>query len=244
MQADRSTVPAAIAAASHDRAVPRGAVARGYPGRGCREFTLRSCARQRAFSQIGLQWEQHPGKGVAAARAPRLHPPPRPGSPTSIPYGLAPVDNRTDDRASFSCGLVPITAWGTQSGLILPVRRKYHSSCSESPFQGLDEPVLCVAPSVERRDLLESAALIESARLHQIVSGIELKAGDPPLAGNRLKFIQKPQPKTPVPLARKTFRAFDSNVTLSTFHPSVLGCQPPGLNHSCVLYQATLPCSR
>jgi hypothetical protein len=41
--------------------------------------------------------------------------------------------------------------------------------------------VLCVLPSVERGDLLESVARIETARLQQIVPRIELKSGDPPV---------------------------------------------------------------
>ena len=61
----------------------------------------------------------------------------------------------------------------------------------QSSFQVLDEPVLCVRPGVKRRDLFESIAIIESARLDQIISGVKLKAGDPLVSGDRLEFIQK-----------------------------------------------------
>ena len=70
----------------------------------------------------------------------------------------------------------------------------------ESPLEVLDEPVLCVAPSVECRDLPEPVPLVESTCLHQIISCVELKPRGLSVAGDRFKFIEESQSKTLTPL--------------------------------------------
>ena len=51
--------------------------------------------------------------------------------------------------------------------------------------------MLCVGLGVEGRYLVEPVTLIQSARLHQIVPGVEFKAGDLTFSGHCLEFGEK-----------------------------------------------------
>ncbi len=71
---------------------------------------------------------------------------------------------------------------------------------SRSVVQLLGEPVLCVRRGVEGRYLVEPAMLVQPTRLHQIVPGVEFKAGDLIFSGHCFEFSEKSGTNTLTPL--------------------------------------------